>query len=156
MRNWLTFGGKDSRDFGVYISGQGTFTAPEKAYTFYAVPGRNGALIGNERRLENIQVSYECFIYSNFKQNVADFRTYLLSLDGYQELTDAAEQRRRFDEEAGIRRALGKRAGVRDDEFLAALDSGLPECAGVALGLDRLVMLALGIDDIERVVPFVD
>lgn len=88
MRNWLTFGGRDSRDFGVYISGQGTFSAPEKAYTFYAIPGRSGDLIGNERRLENIQVSYECFIYSNFSQNIADFRTYLLSLDGYQELTD--------------------------------------------------------------------
>ena len=76
--------------------------------------------------------------------------------NGYQELTDAAEQRRRFDEEAGQRRALGKRPGVRDDEFLAALDAGMPECAGVALGLDRLVMLALGIDDIGRAVPFVD
>lgn len=89
MRNWLTFGGKDSRDFGVYISGQGTFSAPEKAYSFYAVPGRNGALIGNERRLENIQVSYECFIYADFSKNIADFRTYLLSLDGYQKLTDS-------------------------------------------------------------------
>lgn len=89
MRNYLTFGGRDSRDFGVYISGQGTFSAPEKAYTFYSIPGRSGALIGNERRLENIKVSYECFIYSNFSQNIADFRTFLLSLDGYQELTDS-------------------------------------------------------------------
>ena len=76
--------------------------------------------------------------------------------NGYVELTDAAEQRRRFDEEAGQRRALGKRPPVRDEEFLAALDSGMPECAGVALGLDRLVMLALGLDDIEKAVPFRD
>lgn len=89
MRNYLVFGGKDSRDFGVYISGQGTFNAPEKAYTFYPIPGRNGALIGNERRLENVELSYDCFIYSDFDKNIADFRTYLLSLDGYQDLTDS-------------------------------------------------------------------
>lgn len=89
MRNYLIFGGRDSRDFGVYISGQGTYGAPEKAYDFYSIPGRNGALIGNERRLENIEVSYECFIYANFDENIANFRSYLLSLDGYQELTDS-------------------------------------------------------------------
>lgn len=89
MRNYLTIAGVDSRDFGVYISGQGTFSAPEKAYQFYNVPGRNGAILGNDHRLENIEVSYECFIYSNFNQNIADFRTFLLSLDGYQKLTDS-------------------------------------------------------------------
>lgn len=89
MRNYLIFGGRDSRDFGVYISGQGTFGAPAKAYDFYSIPGRNGALIGNERRLENIEVSYECFIYSNFSENIANFRSFLLSLDGYQTLTDS-------------------------------------------------------------------
>lgn len=89
MRNYLTIAGKDSRDFGVYISGHGTFSAPEKAYTFYDVPGRNGAIIGNDHRLENIEVSYECFIYTNFNQNIAEFRTFLLSLDGYQKLTDS-------------------------------------------------------------------
>lgn len=89
MRNYLTIAGKDSRDFGVYISGQGTFSAPEKAYEFYSVPGRNGAILGNENRLENIEVSYECFIYTNFDQNIAEFRTFLLSLNGYQRLTDS-------------------------------------------------------------------
>lgn len=89
MRNYLTIAGTDSRDFGVYISGQGTFSAPEKAYEFYSVPGRNGAILGNDNRLENIEVSYNCFIYSNFKQNIADFRTFLLSLNGYQRLTDS-------------------------------------------------------------------
>lgn len=89
MRNYLTIAGRDSRDFGVYISGQGTFSAPEKAYEFYNVPGRNGAIIGNDHRLENIEVTYQCFIYSNFSQNIGDFRTFLLSLNGYQELTDS-------------------------------------------------------------------
>lgn len=89
MRNYLTIAGTDSRDFGVYISGQGTFSAPEKAYEFYSVPGRNGAILGNDNRLENIEVSYNCFIYSNFNQNIAEFRTFLLSLNGYQRLTDS-------------------------------------------------------------------
>ena len=88
MRNYLTIAGKDSRDFGVYISGQGTFSAPEKAYEFYSVPGRNGAILGNDNRLENIEVSYNCFIYTDFKRNIEEFRTFLLSLDGYQRLTD--------------------------------------------------------------------
>lgn len=88
MRNYFTFAGVDSRDFGVYISGQGTFSAPEKAYEFYAIPGRNGALIGNEKRLENIEVTYEAFIYSNFNENIAKFRSFLLSVDGYQRLQD--------------------------------------------------------------------
>ena len=89
MRNYLIIGGKDSRDFGVYISGQGTFSAPEKAYEFYNVPGRSGAILGNDHRLENIEVSYQCFIYNDFSTNIADFRTYLLSLNGYQRLTDS-------------------------------------------------------------------
>lgn len=89
MRNYLILNGTDSRDFGVYISGQGTFSAPEKAYEFYNIPGRNGAILGSEKRLENIEVSYECFIYANFSQNIADFRTFLLSLNGYQKLTDS-------------------------------------------------------------------
>lgn len=89
MRNYLTFAGRDSRDFGVYISGQGTFSAPQKAYAFYNVPGRNGAILGNDHSLENIEVSYECFIYKDFSKNIADFRTFLLSRDGYQKLTDS-------------------------------------------------------------------
>lgn len=89
MRNYFILDGVDSRDFGVYISGQGTFSAPQKAYTFYNIPGRNGALLGNEHRLENISVSYEAFIYSNFDENIAAFRTFLLSLNGYKRLTDS-------------------------------------------------------------------
>ena len=89
MRNYFILDGVDSRDFGVYISGQGTFSAPQKAYTMFNIPGRNGALLGNEHRLENISVSYEAFIYSNFNENMAAFRSFLLSLNGYKRLTDS-------------------------------------------------------------------
>lgn len=89
MRNYFLFNGVDSRDYGVYISGQGTFSAPQKAYQFYNIPGRNGALLGNEHRLENISVSYEAFIYTNFDENLAAFRSFLLSINGYARLTDS-------------------------------------------------------------------
>ena len=89
MRNYFILDGVDSRDYGVYISGQGTFSAPQKAYEFYNIPGRNGALIGNEKRLENILVTYEAFIYTNFDANIAAFRAFLLSRNGYVRLTDS-------------------------------------------------------------------
>lgn len=88
MRNYFILDGVDSREFGVYLSGQGTFGAPSKAYTYHDVPGRNGALIGSEKRFNNIEVTYPAFIYANFRQNISDFRNFLLSRDGYARLED--------------------------------------------------------------------
>lgn len=88
MRNYLTFGGVDCRDYGVYISGSGVFDAPARAYDLQSIPGRDGALLGTEMRLENIEVTYPAFVYSNFFQNVRAWRSYLLSCRGYQRLTD--------------------------------------------------------------------
>ncbi len=71
--------------------------------------------------------------------------------NGYSELTDPAEQRARFVADMDLRAALyGDRLPV-DDDFLAALDYGLPASAGVALGFDRLVMLCTGAATIEDV-----
>lgn len=89
MRNYFIYNGRDSRDFGVYISGQGTFSAPQKAYQFYNIPGRNGALIGYDNRFENIEVSYDAFIYKDFSKNIAEFRSFLLSVPGYARLEDS-------------------------------------------------------------------
>lgn len=88
MRNYLTFNGVDCRTYGVYISGDGTFSAPARAYDFKQIPGSNGDLIGNEKRLENIEVTYPAFVYTNFSQNIGNFRSFLLSQIGYQKLTD--------------------------------------------------------------------
>ena len=74
--------------------------------------------------------------------------------NGYTELTDAAEQRRRFVSDLEIRRQMGKPLPPVDENFLAALESGMPACSGVALGLDRLFMLALGKKEIKDVVLF--
>ena len=80
MRNYFTLDGVDSRDFGVYISGQGTFNASARDYNMIPVPGRNGDLVGPEKRFQNGTLVYPAFIYANFKQNIADFRNFLLSL----------------------------------------------------------------------------
>lgn len=71
--------------------------------------------------------------------------------NGFGELTDAAEQRRRFEADMALKQRL---YGVRypiDEDFLAALAHGIPESAGMALGFDRLVMLLAGAERIEDV-----
>ncbi len=74
--------------------------------------------------------------------------------NGYHELTDPLEQRQRFNEDLEQRRARGLPPRTVDEKFLSALEAGLPDCAGVALGVDRLLMLKLGVDRIEAVQPF--
>lgn len=74
--------------------------------------------------------------------------------NAFSELTDPVEQRKRFEECAQKRLAMGKKAYELDGEFLAALETGMPPCAGVALGIDRLVMLFAGADSLDDVLPF--
>jgi hypothetical protein len=64
--------------------------------------------------------------------------------NGYHELLDADEQRARFAADLRERETLGLPPIPPDQQFLAALECGLPDCSGVALGLDRLIMLAVG------------
>ncbi|MGZ8190068.1 MAG: EF-P lysine aminoacylase EpmA [Methylococcaceae bacterium] len=74
--------------------------------------------------------------------------------NGFYELTDAIEQDRRFDEEIDIRRQKNLPATVKDKRLVAALESGLPECSGVAIGLDRLLMLLSCATSIDEVLGF--
>lgn len=74
--------------------------------------------------------------------------------NGYTELTDVAEQRRRFNADLETRKKAGKPLPPIDERFLAALESGMPACSGVALGLDRLFMLALGKTELADVILF--
>ncbi|MEZ0152036.1 MAG: EF-P lysine aminoacylase EpmA [Candidatus Reddybacter sp.] len=74
--------------------------------------------------------------------------------NGYFELLDAAEQRRRFSEDNRQRKRIGKAEMPADEKLLAALDAGLPSCAGVALGIDRLLMHLVGAQHIDEVIAF--
>ncbi len=74
--------------------------------------------------------------------------------NGFHELTDAGEQRARFERELDIRREHGAPIMPMDERLLAALAYRLPDCSGVALGLDRLVMLAADLDHISAAMAF--
>ena len=74
--------------------------------------------------------------------------------NGYVELTDAAEQRRRFERDLVSRQESGNSILAMDESVLAALEAGLPDCAGVAIGMERLQMLLDQADDIGDVVSF--
>ena len=74
--------------------------------------------------------------------------------NGYHELSDADEQRRRFDNDQESRRLRGLPVSSLDPNLLAALDAGMPDCAGVALGFDRVLMLAIGAASIDDVLAF--
>ncbi len=75
--------------------------------------------------------------------------------NGYVELTDATEQQQRFDADLETRRRAGNVENPSDRALLAALESGMPDCAGVAVGLERLQMILDKTDDIRGVVTFV-
>ena len=85
------------------------------------------------------------------------FEVYVDGLElanGFHELSNAPEQRQRFLNDNEKRQQLGLSQIELDENFLAALDQGLPDCSGVALGIDRLVMLALGAKTIDEVITF--
>lgn len=87
-RNWLTFDGVSLKDFGVYINGNGTFNAPARNREVINVPGRNGALMIDNGRYDNIDVVYHAFVYDNFSVNIEGLRNLLLSRTSYKTLKD--------------------------------------------------------------------
>ena len=74
--------------------------------------------------------------------------------NGYHELTDAAELRRRNARANTLRRQDGKSSLPEESRLLAAMDAGLPESTGVAMGFDRVVMLAAGAKSLAEVMAF--
>lgn len=89
MRHYFTLDGVDSRTFGVYISGQGTFSAPARPYEAQPVPGRNGDILTGGKRLENGTLTYPAFIVRDFENNIRGLRNFLLSRVGYVRLVDS-------------------------------------------------------------------
>jgi elongation factor P--(R)-beta-lysine ligase len=87
----------------------------------------------------------------------ARFEVYLDGIElanGFHELGDATEQRSRFERDPRDRARRARPAVPIDENLLAALEHGLPDCAGVALGFDRLVMCAVGAKHIDEVLAF--
>jgi lysyl-tRNA synthetase class 2 len=85
------------------------------------------------------------------------FEVYFKGLElanGFHELQNATEQRKRFEADILFRKQNNMDVVTIDENFLAALDAGFPDCSGVALGVDRLVMLALNAKSIDEVMSF--
>ena len=118
----------------------------------------------------NIGKNAPCFVY-NFPASQASlakissqdlrvaerFECYFKGIElanGFHELTDAKQQKLRFEQDNEIRAQLGKAKHMIDENFISALEHGLPSCAGVALGIDRLIMLALSASKIDQVITF--
>lgn len=111
-----------------------------------------------------------CFVYdfpasqaalakiSSSDSRVAErFEVYFKGIElanGFNELSEPAEQRERFKQDNKKRALSGLPEKPIDEHFLQALESGLPECAGVALGIDRLLMLKVGASHIQDVINF--
>jgi len=74
--------------------------------------------------------------------------------NGYHELTDASEQRLRLEQSNQERIRLGKSSLKVDEHFLHALEQGLPDCCGVAVGFDRLMLLRHQKESLEEILPF--
>ncbi len=74
--------------------------------------------------------------------------------NGFHELTDASEQRDRFERDMAARRDRGRSTSHMDEFFLEALHAGLPDCSGVALGLDRVLLLAGDTGDVAHTLAF--
>lgn len=90
--NSLTIGGINSLDYGIYITGEGVYDAPNRAVEMVEIHGRNGALILDKGHYENIEIKYPCGSFGEsgktFEQRITEFKNAVLSLRGYQRLTD--------------------------------------------------------------------
>ena len=116
---------------------------PEECLTFvYDFPADQAALARVRQGDPPLAERFELFLG----------RTELAN--GYQELTNAREQKQRFDNENLKRKSGGKDVYEIDQHLIDALEYGLPECTGVALGVDRLLMLICGAESINEVTAF--
>lgn len=152
---------EDRNDFAAAIAGQGIRVAADDRWDdlFFRVMA--------EKIEPNLGMGVPCILYdypvsmaSLSRRKPEDprfaerFELYVCGIElanAFSELTDEAEQEKRYHEEMAIKKALYGETYPLDEDFIAALKYGLPESGGIALGVDRLAMLASGADDIEKV-----
>lgn len=88
----FVFDGENSKDFGVYITGEAVYNAPERDMEMISIPGRNGSFALDNGRWENIEVTYSAGIagdsQTNFAEAISDLRNMLVSKTAYCRLTD--------------------------------------------------------------------
>lgn len=89
MEHFFVFNGERSADFGVWISGSGTYNAPARDVSTSAIPGRNGTVSFDNGRFENIQLTYPAFISRRFQPRIDGFRAFLAAQTGYHRLEDS-------------------------------------------------------------------
>lgn len=91
-RKTFTFDGENSADYGLYISGDSVYNAPNREIDMVSIPGRNGQLAIDLGRYENITVTYPAFVFADtqeeFREKIRRIRNWLCSKTSYQRLTD--------------------------------------------------------------------
>lgn len=89
MMNYFYFAGKSSADFGVYISDAGVYATPNRNYDPISIPGRNGDLIMENNKFDNVEHVYPAILMKDFDANYKSFVAFLCAQKGYQKLTDS-------------------------------------------------------------------
>jgi len=118
-------------------------TLPEQCFV-YDYPVAQAALSKIEENADNTRVAKRFELYCKGMEIA----------NGYSELTNPQEQKARFAKDNQLRTELGLLAMQPDERLLSALEEGMPECAGVALGVDRLIMLLSNTSNISDVISF--
>lgn len=116
---------------------------PSVITIFYEYPASQAALARRKKDAQGHAVAERFEVYVG----------QLELANGYHELADAKEQAVRFEESNNERASLGKEKYPIDDKFLIALEHGFPDCCGVAVGVDRLLMLRDNVSNIDDVMP---
>lgn len=88
MEHYFIYNGHSSAEFGVWISGGGTYNAPARDVTTEAIPGRNGVVTFDNGRFENTLLTYPAFISRRFQTRIDGFRAYMKAQRGYNRLED--------------------------------------------------------------------
>lgn len=88
MRDYFYYKGKSSQDFDAYITNGGAYLAPVHSYESIPIPGKNGNVIIDNKKFDNVKISYPAVIVEEFDANFDAIKAFLLSINGYQRLED--------------------------------------------------------------------